>query len=104
MRGLGDLMNASHASCRDNYEISCPELEQLVQIARDHGALGARLTGAGFGGCTVSLVADEKVEALSAGLDREFYRPRLGAVDLSEYRLVLLPVRGAEVVQLPRQS
>ena len=50
------LMDASHASCRDDYEISCPALEELVAAAKAAGAIGARLTGAGFGGCTVNLV------------------------------------------------
>ncbi|OGS27171.1 MAG: galactokinase [Elusimicrobia bacterium RIFOXYB2_FULL_48_7] len=53
---FGKLMYESHASCRDNYEISCPELEKLVGLAKRFGAAGARLTGAGFGGCTVNLI------------------------------------------------
>ena len=55
---FGRLMNESHESCRDNYEISHPALEDLVDISREAGAIGSRLTGAGFGGCTVNLVED----------------------------------------------
>ena len=50
-------MNACHASLRDLYEVSCPELDTLAEIAQSlEGCYGARLTGAGFGGCTVNLV------------------------------------------------
>jgi N-acetylgalactosamine kinase len=58
---VGSLMNASHVSCRDDYEISCPELEVLVSVGREVGAVGARLTGAGFGGCTVNAVPSNQV-------------------------------------------
>lgn len=59
---LGKLMDASHASLREDYEVSSPELDAMVAIARGQpGCLGARLTGAGFGGCTVNLVQDEAV-------------------------------------------
>ncbi len=51
----GQLMLASHASLRDDFTVSTPELDLLVDLAREHGALGARLTGAGFGGCIVAL-------------------------------------------------
>lgn len=56
----GELMNASHASLRDDYQVSCRELDIMVEAAQGQpGALGARMTGAGFGGCTVSLVRSE---------------------------------------------
>lgn len=70
--GFGRLMLAGHASLRDLYEVSIPELDVLVEIAaRLPGCLGARLTGAGFGGCTVNLVQEEAagafIDALKAG-------------------------------------
>jgi N-acetylgalactosamine kinase len=71
---IGTLMNHSHASCRDDYEISSPELEALVSIARDHGALGARLTGAGFGGCTVNAVSSGSVEQFVRGVTADYYQ------------------------------
>jgi N-acetylgalactosamine kinase len=70
---IGSLMNQSHASCRDDYEISCPELEVLVSIAREHGALGARLTGAGFGGCTVNAVPRDHTEQFMQGITTAYY-------------------------------
>jgi len=60
---FGRLMNASHASLRDDYAVSIPEMDALVASAqRVSGCYGSRLTGAGFGGCTVSLVANDSVE------------------------------------------
>jgi len=59
---LGSLMRASHLSLRDDYQVSCPELDAMVEAAwRQEGVLGARMTGAGFGGCTVNLVEDGAV-------------------------------------------
>jgi N-acetylgalactosamine kinase len=80
---LGELMNASHRSCADDYEISCPELEELVSVAREAGALGARLTGAGFGGCTVSLVAQEDVPRFRAQVRKWYYEGYLGSRGVS---------------------
>jgi galactokinase len=61
--GFGRLMLECHVSLRDLYDVSCPELDILVDIARKlPGCWGARLTGAGFGGCTVNLVAENKAE------------------------------------------
>lgn len=58
IRDIGPLLDASHASLRDDFEVSCPELDTVVDAARAAGALGARLTGGGFGGCAVALVED----------------------------------------------
>ena len=60
---LGTLMNAAHESARDDYEISTPEIDALVDACLEAGAVGARITGAGWGGCVVALVASEQVEA-----------------------------------------
>ena len=60
---LGSLMNESHRSLRDDFDVSCPELDLLVDLARDvSGVWGARMTGAGFGGCTVNIVAAAAVD------------------------------------------
>ncbi len=62
---FGALMNGSHDSLRDDYEVSCPEIDLLVSLARRvPGVKGARITGGGFGGCTVNLVHREAVEGL----------------------------------------
>ena len=62
-------MNECHVSLRDLYEVSCPELNVMVNIAQTlEGCYGARLTGAGFGGCTVNLVANESVESFAKTL------------------------------------
>ena len=63
LAAFGRLMNESHASLRDDYQVSIPEMDVLVEAARRvPGCFGSRLTGAGFGGCTVSLVARASVE------------------------------------------
>ena len=70
---FGKLMNACHASLRDLYEVSIPELDVMVSAAQSlPGCLGARLTGAGFGGCTVNLVERGKAEAFSRSLGRAY--------------------------------
>ena len=62
---LGELMNASHRSLRDDYEVSSEELDTLIEIAQLEGALGARMTGAGFGGCVVTLVQIDRAGEFS---------------------------------------
>src|SRR5579883_150619 len=75
---LGRLMLDSHASLRDLYEVSCHELDLLVELATElEGCIGSRLTGAGFGGCTVSLVQGEHADAFGNDLV-EAYRQRTG--------------------------
>ena len=70
---LGDLMNATQDSCRDLYECSCPELDTICRVTREAGAYGSRLTGAGWGGCSVHLVPADKVRAVEEALERECY-------------------------------
>ena len=73
LEAFGRLINASHDSLRDDYEVSGLELDLLVTTARSvKGVLGSRLTGAGFGGCTVSLVRPEAVETLRAAVVEEY--------------------------------
>jgi galactokinase len=75
---LGELMAASQASMRDDYAVSCPEIDVLVEIATSvPGVVGSRLTGGGFGGCTISLVREDAVDRLRATVERE-YPPRTG--------------------------
>jgi galactokinase len=75
MKSLGKLMYESHFSLRDDYEVSCRELDLLVEIAqRTDGVYGARMTGGGFGGCTVNLVQAEAVDEFAATARREFAR------------------------------
>jgi galactokinase len=77
---LGDLMAASHASLRDDYEVSCPELDALVEFANEApGIVGARMTGGGFGGCTVNLVHAADVDAFQTHV-AEAYERRTGRV------------------------
>ncbi len=73
---FGELMDASHEDLRSRFEVTCPELDAMVAIARGlPGCLGSRMTGAGFGGCTVSLVRDEAVAAFVPALEQA-YRAR----------------------------
>ena len=67
LSAFGQLMNESHASLRDDYEVSCAELDIMAEAAwRVDGVYGSRMTGAGFGGCTVSLAAEEAIEDFRA--------------------------------------
>ncbi len=75
---VGHLFAASHASLRDRFEVSSEALDALVEIAvATPGVIAARLTGAGFGGCTVNLVERDRVDELRAAIERE-YAPRTG--------------------------
>ena len=71
-RKLGQMMNESHESLRVDYEVSCPELDLAVQAALDAGALGARMTGGGFGGCAIALVYLDDVDRVARDVTAAF--------------------------------
>lgn len=78
LKEFGELMNASHVSLRDDYEVSCDEIDVLVEEAwKVDGVIGSRITGGGFGGCTVSIVKDEAVETFKEKVGAA-YRERVG--------------------------
>jgi galactokinase len=71
---LGSLMAESHLSLRDDYEVSCAELDLLVDVALSiEGVAGARMTGGGFGGCTVNLVRRERIECFQKTVGLEYH-------------------------------
>jgi galactokinase len=70
--GLGELFLGSHASLRDDFEVSCEELDLVVSTALEHGALGARMTGGGFGGSAIALVAEDRVVAVEEAVATVF--------------------------------
>jgi galactokinase len=92
---LGRLMYASHSSMRDDFEISTPELDAFVELAEEFGAPGARLTGAGFGGCAVALMRKGETDALTQKVLREFAVRGFEEPAFYEF----LPSAGAEVVR-----
>jgi galactokinase len=70
---VGELFAASHESLRNLFEVSSPELDAMVEIARGvPGVIAARMTGAGFGGCTVNLVRTDAVEPLRVAVERDY--------------------------------
>ena len=93
---LGALMNETQASCRDVHNCSCPELDQLCKIAREAGAHGSRLTGAGWGGCTVHLVPREKIQSVKKAWEDKYY-----AVKFPEITKEKLEEMAAVVVSEP---
>jgi len=77
LRGFGTLMHQSHASLRDDYEVSSRELDLMVEIAsRQPGVYGSRMTGGGFGGCTINLVAAEHAEAFRKNVAAVYQQER----------------------------
>lgn len=75
---FGKLMNASHVSLRDDYEVTGPELDAMAEAAwKIDGVIGSRMTGGGFGGCTVSLVKDEAIDAFIEKVGAE-YEKKIG--------------------------
>ena len=95
---VGAQMYASHDSLRDDFEVSCPEIDALVEIAREigveGGVIGSRITGGGFGGCTVSLVKTECVAEIARRIASE-YKRRVG-IDATIF--ATRPAAGARVL------
>lgn len=85
LQSLGDLMNETQTSCRDIYDCSCPELDELCDLARAAGSSGSRLTGAGWGGCSVHLVPKDKVEAVKKAWEEKYYKKHFP--DITEEKL-----------------
>jgi len=97
---FGALVSESHVSLRDDFEVSNDELDCLVDIAVASGAAGARLTGAGFGGCILALSTPERVDDVLAALREEYYEPR-GLMEAIEDNLFIAePSGGATVTPL----
>ena len=95
---LGELMNETQTSCREVYDCSCPELDELCEIAREAGAYGSRLTGAGWGGCTVHLVPQGKIDTIRQAWEDKYYRkkfPNITNEKLAEAVVVSEPEQGS---------
>jgi galactokinase len=93
-RKLGELMNQTQESCRELYECSCPELDELCTIARKAGSYGSRLTGAGWGGCSVHLVPGDKIEAVKQAWEREYYSKMKNLTDEQRENAVVVSKPG----------
>jgi len=94
---FGQLMIESHQSLKDDYEVSCAELDLLVDLAlKQEGVLGARMTGAGFGGCTVNLLRGEYIDAFEKTIKQGY--KKITGINLDIY--VTPPAEGAKVLEL----
>jgi galactokinase len=71
-RAIGELLYASHKSMRDDFEISIDELDTAVETAMRHGAIGARMTGGGFGGAAIALCPEERISEIALSIEAEF--------------------------------
>lgn len=94
---FGKLMIESHQSLKDDYEVSCAELDLLVDLAlKQEGVLGARMTGAGFGGCTVNLLRREYIDAFEKTIKQGY--KKITGINPDIY--LTLPTEGAKVIKL----
>lgn len=102
-KSLGALLTETQTSCRDDYDCSCPELDELCAIASRAGSYGGRLTGAGWGGCSVHLVPEGKVDAVRAAWEREYYKkrwPEMSREELEDAVVVSRPGGGSCVYEV----
>jgi galactokinase len=102
---LGQLLNDSQTSCRIDYDCSCPEVDEICEIARRSGTWGSRLTGAGWGGSTVHMLPQSKVANVTKALRDEYYLkrfPEISKEKLAEAMVISKPSNGSFLyVNLP---
>ncbi len=103
LAGFGALMLESHASLREDYDASAPELDEIVEISVAAGAAGARLTGAGFGGCAIALCDERRAGDVVLALARDFFLPRLKRTPNADVLFVATPAAGARVERSGRR-
>ncbi|KKF92567.1 Galactokinase [Ceratocystis platani] len=102
---MGELMNASQQSCRDFYECSHPALDRICEIARSNGSYGSRLTGAGWGGCSVHLVPADKVASVTAALEKEYFAGlELAEAQREDAVIVTKPGSGCAVYEVQEEG
>ena len=92
---LGELLNASHVSLRDDYSVSCPELNMAVDASLSAGALGARMVGGGFGGSAIALIEAKNTQATIQAVESGFASKKFKAPRF----FTSLPSQGAEIIQ-----
>ena len=97
---MGNLMNGSHRSLADDFECSTVRLDAMVECARRGGALGARLTGAGFGGSIVALCDANDAASVIESIDRGYYAKLNPGEPVEEHRSVLHAGDGASVIEM----
>ncbi|RIA85840.1 galactokinase [Glomus cerebriforme] len=98
---LGNLMNESHKSCKELFNCSCDELDDLVKICLNGGAFGSRLTGAGWGGCTVSLIYENDIDKFINYVWEKYYNirfPNLSKDELDNVIFATSPGSGAAII------
>ncbi|KAI9714078.1 MAG: hypothetical protein M1812_006525 [Candelaria pacifica] len=103
LKDLGSILNETQTSCREIYDCSCPEIDDLCKLALDAGAYGSRLTGAGWGGCSVHLVPQEKVDAVKKAWETGYYRrkfPNITEEMLAEAVVVSKPGSGSSILEI----
>jgi galactokinase len=91
---LGTLINQSHNSLRDDYTVSCPELDLTVDTALQNGALGARMVGGGFGGSAIALINESDAGRISQAIEKAFAEAKFKAPRFFDS----LPSDGAKVI------
>ena len=92
----GQLMGASHQSMKEDFEITCPEIDRLVEIAQSvEGVIGSRMTGGGFGGCTVSLIETKRTAEIVEAITKQYQ----SATNIVPAAFVTQPAQGAQVAR-----